>query len=627
MHFVWQDSLWHLAVKGAALLTLALICGRALRRLSASRRYTLWVVASAVVVALPLSLLLPAWRVLPPLEPPTRPALLVEERSEVLAPSAMASTTPAPPKSAHANPVPQFTSGPPATQATPAGAHKLRLTWNSLIPFLPWLWVCGMLVLIGRIALSAWKLHRLRGTCTTASACDTQRAIAAELGLQKLPVTLVGACDAVPMVWGLWRPHLLLPDGFQQWPDGRLRSVLLHELAHLKRRDPLVLLLGQFMQALHWFNPLSWLTLRCLRADQERSCDDAVLRHGIRASDYAQHLLDLSRHKPAAPGLSLCALAMAKAAQVEARVSAILEPGRRRDPANRKWCGGVLALMVTVAAPLAVLQALEGPKPRGRILDRNGVVLAESHAEDTRRYPLMGLAAHLIGYVGRSAPDSATPHAWVGRAGMEKQGEATLAAGNDVVLTLDARIQHIAHRALSETGHSRGAVAIVDPRTGEILALVSLPSFDPGTFIPRISPKHFEELKEDTEWPLLDRSLSAKTPGAAFLPVTALAGISAGKATARFECTGAYKSGGRSFRCWIAERGGAHGHLSMQEAITHSCHCYWYQMAEAVGIDQIGLTCEQLGLEEAGIAARRIQQQCPNSSCRIRQGKPEVDFH
>jgi hypothetical protein len=98
-----------------------------------------------------------------------------------------------------------------------------------------------------------------------------------------------------------------------------------------------------------------------LRADQERACDDAVLRHGVRASDYAQSLLDLSRHTRLAPGLSLCALTITRCAPVEARVKAILDPQRRREGLTLRWLASLAGGALLITLPVAMLHAIEGP--------------------------------------------------------------------------------------------------------------------------------------------------------------------------------------------------------------------------------------------------------------------------
>jgi beta-lactamase regulating signal transducer with metallopeptidase domain len=312
------ELLSHTAMKGVAVLALALFAGLALRNLAASRRYAVWITTIVALGLLPLAMsLLPAWRVLPQ--------------------AAVASLT-------------------AGTTADESGA-VLAAGMASL----PWIWLTVTSLLLFRLLWSAGRLHRLRRTLKQVD-CETVVEVGRELGLKRLPLVLIGAADAVPMVWGVWSTCLLLPRGFESWSAEKLRGVLLHELSHLKRRDPLALWAAQCVKALHWFNPLAWLTIRQLRADQERACDDMVLRQGVRASAYAQYLLDLSRETRAASDLTLFAPTITRCAPVEVRVKAILDPKLHRDGISARWLVILAGLALLTILPLAMLHAIEDKK-------------------------------------------------------------------------------------------------------------------------------------------------------------------------------------------------------------------------------------------------------------------------
>ena len=120
-----------------------------------------------------------------------------------------------------------------------------------------------------------------------------------------------------------------MPADADTWSESRLRVVLLHELAHVKRRDCLTHVLGQAACAFHWFNPLAWLAVKRARTERERACDDLVLACGTRGSDYADQLLEMARvlrgdRFPALLGGA--SLAMAHRSQLEGRLMAILDP-------------------------------------------------------------------------------------------------------------------------------------------------------------------------------------------------------------------------------------------------------------------------------------------------------------
>lgn len=174
------------------------------------------------------------------------------------------------------------------------------------------------------------------------------------------------------------------------------------------------------------------------------------------------------------------------------------------------------------------------------------------------------------------------------------------AAGDNVYLTIDARIQYLAEQALRSVG--RGAVVVVDPNNGNILAMASVPSFDPNTFVPSIKAKDWDVLRNDEANPLTNRAVSAFPPGSTFKVVTSLAGLRKGLANTRFDCGGGVSYGDHFFHCWISEKGGSHGVLLMGDALKVSCNSFFYQFGNAAGIDAIDKTGEALGLgQESGI--------------------------
>ena len=170
-------------------------------------------------------------------------------------------------------------------------------------------------------------------------------------------------------------------------------------------------------------------------------------------------------------------------------------------------------------------------------------------------------------------------------------------AGANVDLTIDARIQMIVEEALRAVG--RGAAVVVDPNNGDILAMATVPSFNPNTFIPSIKAKDWEELRKAPADPLINRAVSAFPPGSTYKLVTALAGLSKGLGNARYDCGGGVGYGDHFFRCHIADKGGTHGQLGLSDAIKVSCNSYFYQMGNAAGINAIDQIGEALGLGKA----------------------------
>lgn len=138
----------------------------------------------------------------------------------------------------------------------------------------------------------------------------------------------------------------------------------------------------------------------------------------------------------------------------------------------------------------------------------------------------------------------------------------------------------------------RGAVVVVDPRNGDVLAVASVPSFDPNT----LDESARAELASDPTRPLANRALRAVAPGAAFLPVTALAGLRKGLAEKTFACAGGVYYGDKYLKCWIADKGGGHGALRLDDALKASCGAFFYQYGNAAGIEEIRATGALLGL-------------------------------
>jgi penicillin-binding protein 2 len=168
--------------------------------------------------------------------------------------------------------------------------------------------------------------------------------------------------------------------------------------------------------------------------------------------------------------------------------------------------------------------------------------------------------------------------------------------GANVYLTIDARIQMIAEQALRQPLLGRASAVVVNPNNGDILAMASIPSFDPNVFIPSVSRKDWSAFSKDPAVPLVDRAVSGFPPGSTFKIITALAGLTKGMADSHFTCNGFVTYGGKPMHCWIAAKGGSHGTLGLADALKVSCDCFFYQYGNAAGIDAIDQIGSLLGL-------------------------------
>ena len=246
------------------------------------------------------------------------------------------------------------------------------------------------------------------------------------------------------------------------------------------------------------------------------------------------------------------------------------------------------------------------------------------HAQ-RRLYPKDGLAANVIGYVGEiseaelNTPEFARsrPGDMIGKDGIERQyndvlmgvdgqrrvtvdnmgnehqvlEEKPATPGKDLQITLDLDLQVVAELAMQDR---KGAVVALDPRTGEVLAMVSRPTYDPNLFASRIRSSDWKELVTNPDHPLLNRAIQQQwAPGSTFKPIMALAGLESGKIDANYQvtCTGGVSFYGRFFHC-LAH----HGTLDLHQAIVHSCDTYFYTLANKLGIDTIAQYAELAGL-------------------------------
>ena len=223
-------------------------------------------------------------------------------------------------------------------------------------------WLIGVLLIVGRLVagvLAVQWMSRRTERVTDAPWLDQAKSLAARLGISPQILFLRSRGAAMPMAWGLLRPAVLMPAEADHWPAERLRIVLLHELAHVKRRDCLTHMVAQLSCALHWFNPLAWIAARHVRTERERACDDLVLAAGTRGPDYADQLIEIARVMRAGrfPAvLAGASLAMAHRSELEGRLMAILDPTVPRAGLSRLRTSAATTIFALAVLPLASVQ-------------------------------------------------------------------------------------------------------------------------------------------------------------------------------------------------------------------------------------------------------------------------------
>jgi TonB family protein len=321
-------------VKSSLLVLAALAAVACLRRRSAALRH--WILSAAMVAAAlsPLLVLVtPAWHV--PIDAIPRPRVIaaIAPQTGTLAPAR-------PPTDAARHQ--ESANGPIANAAA-----LVSTTWLAGV---------GASILILSIGLCrlGWIAARARRVSDGrwAAAAD---GIAREYGLRRPVVILQSDHPALLVTWGFVQPKVILPRTAPDWTDERIRVVLSHELAHVKRGDWLIQMLAEIARAGYWFNPVMWVACRRLRLESEQATDDVVLHAGIEGSDYAAHLLDLARafarHRHWLP-----APAIARPSSLERRVRAMLNTRINRAPITRAARVAVVAALSLAAIAVAAAQ-------------------------------------------------------------------------------------------------------------------------------------------------------------------------------------------------------------------------------------------------------------------------------
>jgi beta-lactamase regulating signal transducer with metallopeptidase domain len=178
----------------------------------------------------------------------------------------------------------------------------------------------------------------------------------------RVPVRLLRSSRiSMPVLWGVFRPVLLLPPDVVTWPTERLRVVLMHELAHLKRFDGISLILTRIAVSLFWYHPLAWSLERAGRSECERACDDLVLAAGTKPSEYADHLLAIAKSMPTFDPFRSVTLAMSRKSQLEGRLLSILQPHVARRVFSGRGVAIACALAVAVIIPVSALRLIAEP--------------------------------------------------------------------------------------------------------------------------------------------------------------------------------------------------------------------------------------------------------------------------
>lgn len=394
----WLPIAFDAALKSFIVLALALALVCALRHRSAAARHLVWFLALASLPALLiLSAALPSWNVLPgwaalPADDPVQIGStrdVPEPRTVAVRPLSPSLTELGPPLSQPAvleeGPAPpprsvspgdvvvadrQPIAAPPPAMAPPSriaetesASRYSTWTWQAWY-FLAW--GVGAAFVLTRVVLGMVSLRCVERRADRVSGGRLGSALAelgVQMGVKREVSLLLSDRRAMPMQWGTLRPRLLLPASARGWAADRLRVVLLHELAHVRRLDCLAQMIAQVVGAAFWFNPLVWVARREMQRAGESAADDLTLNTGFRPSDYAEHVLQIASGFRADRATAWGAIAMAGPSRLEGRLLAILDPKRDRRNVSRLIIAGLVAAAFVTVVPLAMLRAASERTP------------------------------------------------------------------------------------------------------------------------------------------------------------------------------------------------------------------------------------------------------------------------
>jgi beta-lactamase regulating signal transducer with metallopeptidase domain len=339
-------------IKATALVVVAALADIALaRRGSAAARHFVWALTMTTLLALPAAIVaLPHWQVRIPVE---RAAIAAAAQTLGAAPAALVDLAPSAAAAVDAG-----------TAAVAPDRGRMPIAAFALTS-LVLLYVVGVVSLLARLACEPLALRRLARDARPVADGEWRplldRCVAA-MAVRRPVLLLQSAREVMPLTFGTLTPTIVLPASAPAWSDDRREAVLLHELAHVARRDCLSQRVSALACALYWPHPGVWFGARRLRVERELACDDRVLAAGAGARDYAGHLLELAHTLGRAPAPAT-ALGMARPHQLERRLLAILDAARNRAALGRHGLTAAIAAAVFLVS-MAGLRAAIVPVDR-----------------------------------------------------------------------------------------------------------------------------------------------------------------------------------------------------------------------------------------------------------------------
>jgi beta-lactamase regulating signal transducer with metallopeptidase domain len=236
------------------------------------------------------------------------------------------------------------------------------------------LWIAGIMFLLIRMIVGKIGIMKIRTGARfikNRSTIETVEYLLGKLGIRRNIQVLISSSCRVPFTYRTFKPVILLPSGATEWPGERLRSVLIHELAHVKRVDSFTLLFARIVCSLFWFIPAVWIAYRHLYIEQEKSCDEYAVDEGIEAAHYARHILNVVRLARGRILLTGIFISRGKRKMLEKRILHLLMHDALKILTRKKVFIAAVALCLLLIFPVLVFNPMFAEDVKKKISEKD----------------------------------------------------------------------------------------------------------------------------------------------------------------------------------------------------------------------------------------------------------------
>ncbi len=390
INFNWQNFTTHflasVLIYGTLFSLIIFISMKFINKISPENRHHIWFFSLIALWGIPVfSFVLPSWNqygqqatIISNTELQKTPASMMSSNNETLSNKNRAQLTETSQNgnSSHSKITPSSVRNQVANVAIPPATQPMDKRFSFSInsdltyyySFAAFIWFAVSFILVLRIALRLIRLHfyyKSSQQIYNQSILETARKSKRKFGMNPSIIMIENEQCKTPMTWGYFQPKVLLPINAAEWDKNHLTTILNHEFAHIKRKDYLTYLIGQFTCAVFWFNIFSWKIVKEMRFEQERSADNWVIDRGTKSTDYAELLLQYVWKNSSSNLQSTAALGVSHTNQLNKRVNSILDQSQNRKRSSKKALAfcllSVFLTSVTIAtAGLVIIKDKNG---------------------------------------------------------------------------------------------------------------------------------------------------------------------------------------------------------------------------------------------------------------------------